>query len=241
MYMAEEVKKTQTQIQVLNEKLNIELSDEKSKKALLATTFKGLSEHLMRQAILEGMIRGFTFENFLKKDIFAILFRGKDGDTYSLVTSIGHARKIGQKAGQCGKKAPIYTYNQDGSIETCSVTVLKMVNSYIGEYTSLVYFKEYTTGKNLWASKPLSMIAKVAEMHALRSAFPEELDKIYVEEEFDKGSRFSEVVEESASLRMGNTIKEEKINNNEKNNENKESESDRSEKTSDNTLFGKNQ
>ena len=53
----------------------------------------------------------------------------------------------------------------------------------VGDYTAKVYFTEYSTGRNLRNTKPRTMIAKVAEMHALRSAFPEEMAQQYVEEE----------------------------------------------------------
>lgn len=199
---------SKTQVQIINDELNLQLAHDGTKRALLATTFKGLTETTMRQAMLEGMLTGFTFENFLKKDVYALPFNGRNGPSYSLITSIGYARKIGQKAGQCGKKAPVYTFINDGEIETCSVTVQKKVGDYIGDYTATVYFREYNTGKNLWIAKPLSMISKVAEMHALRSAFPEELDKIYVEEEFEKGTRINEVKDmvENNNLTMGDAL-----------------------------------
>lgn len=210
-----------TQVQIVNDEIAIELGDQKTRQTLLATTFKGFTPILMHQAILEGMLRGFTFRNFLQKDVFAQLFNSRDGQTYSLITSIGHARKIGQKSGCCGKSEPTYemeTESPSGKqhILTCSVTVKKLIGSYVGDYTAKVYFDEYNTGKNTWLSKPRTMIAKVAEMHALRSAFPEELDKVYVEEEFEKGSRISEVKDmvENNNLKMGDHIKkDEKVTN----------------------------
>lgn len=188
-----------TQIQLINEEINRELEDVKTGQALLATTFKGLDATLMKKAIMEGMIRGFTFKNFLQKDIYALPFNNKVGNTwektYSLITSIDYARKIAQKSGQCGKKEPVYTFKETGEIETCSVTVQKLVGNYVGDYTATVYFDEYNKKKNLWIDKPKTMIAKVAEMHSLRSAFPEQLEKLYVEEEIGKVSRLNEVLD----------------------------------------------
>jgi len=189
-------------VMTINSEINRELADPKAGQALLATVFKGLSGTSMKQAIMEGMIRGFTFKDFLQKDIYAIPF--KDG--YSLMTSIDKARKIGQKAGQCGKKKPEYVYKKDGiKILSCEVTVQKMVNGYVGDYTAEVYFDEYNKSQNLWLAKPKTMIAKVAEMHALRMAFPEELSKIYIEEELNsEKSRFEVANQESESLKMKN-------------------------------------
>lgn len=50
-----------------------------------------------------------------------------------------------------------------------------------------VYYKEYSTGKNLWTSKPRVMIQKVAESSALRRAFS--ISGIYTPEEFGHESR----------------------------------------------------
>lgn len=169
-----------SQIEIINAEISRELANEAVGRALLATTFKGLNATSMRQAIMEGMIRGFTFKDFLEKNVYAIPY----GNGYSLITSIDYARKKGMRAGIVGKNAPIFEMD-GGHIISCSVTVKRRVKQDIGEYTATVYFDEYTTGKNLWTSKPRTMIAKVAEMHALRMACPEELSQTYTEEEME--------------------------------------------------------
>jgi phage recombination protein Bet len=181
-----------TDIIKIQDEVNKYIANKDVLNALITTTFKGLSTpQLVKRAMMEGMMRGFTFENFLQKDIYAIPFK----DTYSLVTSIDYARKIGMRSGIVGKSAPEFTTDKDGKIVSCSITVKRHVLSkiaanvaepYIGDFTSTVYFSEYTTGRNLWTSKPHTMIAKVAEMHALRMACPEELSQMYVEEENQK-------------------------------------------------------
>lgn len=171
----------------LNNEIKKHLEDPAVVRALLATTFKEFDEKLMRQAMLEGMFRGFSFKNFLQKDLYAVKYkdRVKGTDTYSLITSIDFARKIGMRSGVIGKSAP--SFEMDGKkIESCSVTIKRRVGKDIGEFTSTVYFQEYNTDKNQWASKPRTMIAKVAEMHALRMACPEEMSQLYTMEEFDK-------------------------------------------------------
>ena len=171
----------EAQVAKINAEINKELTAETSQ-ALLATAFKGLNINTMKQAIMEGMIRGFSFKNFLEKDVYAIPF----SNSYSLITSIDYIRKIANKSGLSGKSAPLFV-DKDNLPLTCSITVKKVLtNGDIGEFTSLVYFSEYTTGRNLWSKKPRTMIAKVAEMHALRMAFPEELSKAFVEEEFNE-------------------------------------------------------
>lgn len=46
---------------------------------------------------------------------------------------------------------------------------------------------EYDTGRNLWKSKPATMVRKVALVHALREAFPDDFAGLYSEEEMPDG------------------------------------------------------
>lgn len=167
----------------IQQEVEREIGNKETFTALVQTTFKGLDGSLVKKAIMEGMMRGFTFKDFLEKNVYAIPY----GQTYSLVTSIDYARKIGMRSGVVGKSEPVYETDAEGKkIIACSVTIKRKVNDYVGDYTAKVYFQEYTTNRNLWTSKPRTMIAKVAEMHALRSACPEEMSQVYVEEEMEK-------------------------------------------------------
>lgn len=207
--------KQQSQIEIINTEINKELSSPEVGKALLATTFKGLTPVTMKQAIMEGMIRGFAFKDFLEKNVYAIPF--KDG--YSLITSIDFARKKGMKGNVVGKTAPEYE-ESNGKIVSCTVTVKRLVSGHIGDFTAKVYFSEYyKAGKNgypsLWDTKPRTMLAKVAEMHALRMACPEELSQAYIEEELDQPPVISRMGEakplvEETDLKMGKFKKDEK-------------------------------
>jgi hypothetical protein len=170
------------ELSLINTEITKQIANVEVQKALLETTFKGLTLPVMKQAMLEGMMRGFKFEDFLEKNIYAIPFSGK----YSLVTSIDYSRKVAMRSGIVGKEAPVFTEDDKGNVVTCSITVKRKINDYIGDFTATVYFKEYTTGRNLWTTKPRTMIAKVAEMHALRMACPEELAQSYIEEEMTK-------------------------------------------------------
>lgn len=176
-------------IKIQNE-VDVELSNPEAMKMLVLTTFKGLSATNVKQAMVEGYMRGFTFKDFLEKNIYAISY----GNTYNLVTSIDYARKIGMKSGIVGKDEPKYETDENGSVTACSVSVKRKFpnDDYVGDFTAKVYFAEYSTGKNLWLSKPRTMLAKVAEMHALRMACPEELSQSYVEEEMERKDVASE-------------------------------------------------
>ncbi len=174
----------------INEEVANALADPKAVDTLLGTTFKGLSRPLMEQAMIEGMVRGFKLKDFFQKHVYAIPF--KDWKTsvegYSLVTGIDYARGIGMANGVIGKAAPVFD-DKDGKPFTCTVTIKRRIKDDVGDFTATVYFDEYSTGKNLWEKKPRTMIAKVAEMHALRMACPDNLAQAYVEEEMERGDR----------------------------------------------------
>lgn len=165
---------------IVNKEISKELADPAIVRGLLATTFKGLQEPIMRQAIFEGIVRGFKFKDFLEGNVFAIPF----GSGYSLVTSIKYANKIAQKNGVwvSGPKFEM----EEKKIVSCSITAYKRIGQDIGEWTATVFFDEYTTGKNLWNSKPRTMLAKVCLSHVYRMACPEEMSQVYTAEEFDK-------------------------------------------------------
>lgn len=177
--------------------------------ALAQNTFKGLDVKNIPQALLEGMMRGYTIKDFMTKKIYATPFwnNKEKRQDYALVQAIADVRAIAMKSGQSGKSAPTFTeVVQEGgkkSIESCSVTVWKKDGDERG-YTATVYFDEYEKPAyktkdghsipGMWQTKPRTMIAKVAEMHALRMAFPEQLSEAYIEEEFDKDNVVHDVV-----------------------------------------------
>lgn len=183
------------------EEIKVQVIDKKEVfNALAQNTFKGLDSNNIPQALLEGMMRGYTIKDFMTKKIYATPFwnNKEKRQDYALVQSISDVRAIAMKSGQSGKSAPAFTEVLDGiskKIESCSVTVWKKDGDDRG-YTATVFFDEYEkppykTKDNvliagMWQTKPRTMISKVAEMHALRMAFPEQLSEAYIEEEFDK-------------------------------------------------------
>lgn len=170
-------------VKTLNQTIEAQLSEKETVQALVTTIFKDFQLPLMKQALLEGMMRGFSFKNFLDKDVYAI----KYGNNYSLVSSIDYSRKIAMQTGEyAGKTEPLYEDDANGRPKTCSVTVKRLKNGQVFDFSAKVYVSEYTTAKNQWAIRPRTMIAKVAEQHALRMAFPEELSKAYIEEETER-------------------------------------------------------
>ena len=77
----------------IKKEINLKIGDKETFGVLVATTFNGLDAPKAKRAMMEGMMRGFTFQDFLKKDVYAIPFKGG----YSLITSIDYSRKLGMK------------------------------------------------------------------------------------------------------------------------------------------------
>lgn len=191
----------------IKKELNTQIADKDVFAALLQTTFKGLQPETAKQAMLEAMMRGYEFKDFLNKNIYAVPFGGK----YSLVTSIDYARKLGMRNNVIGKSEPVYE-EKDGKIISCAVTIQRNINGLTGSFTAKVYFDEYNTNQNQWRSKPRTMLAKVAEMHALRMACPEDASQMFIEEEYQKDSvievKTINVEEHAAKLNACKTLDE---------------------------------
>lgn len=92
-----------------------------------------------------------------------------------------------------GEVEHTYSFGDRGQIVGAYCTV-KRKNSSKPMYV-FVEFREYTTGRSLWGSKPATMIKKVAEAQALRMAFQELFAGSYCEEEMEKSTRTDELKE----------------------------------------------
>lgn len=93
-----------------------------------------------------------------------------------------------------GMEAGVTVINREGRIERREGSMVgtqteKLVGGWcrvhIDGYKVPIFdevaFSEYSTGKSNWLSKPATMIRKVAMVHALREAFPEEFQGLYDE------------------------------------------------------------
>lgn len=187
---------------VVQEEVKRQLASPEVMQTLIANVFKDFTPVMVQHTLIKGILQGYTFQDFLAGRVYAIKY-GKDG--FNIVEAIEHVRSIAQQAGQVGKSKPIFVTDENGKIVSCEITVKKLMqNGTIGDFTAEVYFDEYYAGnknkdgsikknqwgdvkEGMWDTKPRTMIAKVAEMHALRMAFPDVI-KGYVEEEFQKGN-----------------------------------------------------
>jgi phage recombination protein Bet len=127
----------------------------------------------------------------LAKQISVIRF----GSSWQMIVTIDGYRAIAEQTGKyAGSDAPIFTYGEPPAYtsskkmipESATVTVYKIVSGTRCPFTATVFWDEYNGGRNNWVSMPRTMLAKVAESHALRKAFPAVLSGTYTQEEMDQ-------------------------------------------------------
>jgi len=119
----------------------------------------------------------------------------KDGPKIIMMTSIDGARVIAQRTGNYGGCSET-TYNDKQSLYSCikkglkepttaEITVYKVINgTRIDTTASVSYIEYYPRGTgDMQVKMPFLMLGKVAEMLALRKAFPMDLSGLYIAEE----------------------------------------------------------
>lgn len=77
-------------------------------------------------------------------------------------------------------------YSDDGSLVGAWAEVYRSDWQHPAREESLI--SEYSTGKAMWAKMPATMIKKVAEVAALRMAFPDELGGVYSDDEMHQAT-----------------------------------------------------
>lgn len=119
--------------------------------------------------------------NPLTRQIYFVKLSGK----WTFQVSIDGLRAIAQRSGlYAGQDAPLFQYDGKGGIISCSVSAYR--KDWTRPAVGIAFMKEFSTGQNLWASKPHVMLGKVAEAIALRKAFSEEMSGLYAEGELDQ-------------------------------------------------------
>lgn len=72
-----------------------------------------------------------------------------------------------------------------------------------------VTLQEYSTGKSGWAKMPATMIRKVALVHCLREAFPDQFQGLYCSEEMGKAGEGAEAAEAAPVEVVAEVVEEE--------------------------------
>ena len=120
----------------------------------------------------------------LTKHIYFI----KRGGKMTIQTGIDGFRTIADRTGQyIGSNDPVFTGNGKFP-DKATVTVSKVVQGVVGEFTASARWSEYYPDKNsfMWDKMPHTMLGKCAEALALRKAFPAQLSGLYTGDEMDQ-------------------------------------------------------
>lgn len=123
---------------------------------------------------------GFEPEHILRKEIIPL----KVGGTIQHVVTINALRRLAHQTGKYMGCKTVASYDNDNKIVSARCTVKKLMHGQVCEYESEVMLSEYKGVGPLWKTKPVTMLKKVAEVHALRMAFSE-AENLYISEEFD--------------------------------------------------------
>ncbi|MFC4223545.1 phage recombination protein Bet [Lysinibacter cavernae] len=116
------------------------------------------------------------------------------GGKYGIQVSIDGARLVAERTGQYEGQTPA-EWTADGITWVAvwlsdQAPAAGRVGVYRAGFRDPVYgvarFSSYSTGQNLWRKMPEVMIAKCAEMLALRKAFPQDLSGLYSSEEMEQ-------------------------------------------------------
>ena len=146
----------------------------------------GAPEHVFKAMIEIARVRNL---DPLAKQISVI----KYGNTWQITTTIDGYRAIAESTGTyAGSDEPqfgpatIKLKNGKLAPEWASVTVWKFAHGQRVPFSERVYWDEYDGDNFTWNKMPRTMLAKVAESHALRKGFPKVLSGLYTGEEMDQ-------------------------------------------------------
>lgn len=138
------------------------------------------TEEQKKNFLLECLANGL---NPIKKQAYLIGYDSASGPSFSTVVSINGITSIASRTGEyAGLDQTRFRYNGD-KIESCSVTVYRLVKGQRCAFTGSAYFSERVQTGGQWQKQPMTMLEKCARAAALRSAFPEELGSLYDEAE----------------------------------------------------------
>lgn len=131
--------------------------------------------------------------NPMVKQIYAIKRFTKQGPQMTLQTSIDGYRVIAERTGcYAGQKPPEFMHDDKGNLIACRVTVQKITQGHLGEFTGEVFWDEYAPddlkhpAAKFWKKMPHNQLAKCAEAQALRKGFPGRFEGVYVEDELHR-------------------------------------------------------
>ena len=105
----------------------------------------------------------------------------------SFQSSIDYFRSESESAGDyLGMKPPVFELDENGRLDSATITVLRDVRGMETEFTSTAYWAEFKPAPPndfMWNKMPRHMLAKCAEALARRLAWPKRFADLYTPEE----------------------------------------------------------
>lgn len=147
---------------------------------------KSILKSIVNNATVPEMRLFFHYCNKMQLDPFRkqIYFIKYGNSTPAIVVGIDGFRSIASRSGKLAGIQRGSIKNADGDLVGAWAEVYR--HDWVKPARAEVELSEYNTGKSLWAKMPSVMIQKVAEVAALRMAFPEDLSGAYSSEELDQ-------------------------------------------------------
>lgn len=122
----------------------------------------------------------------IRRQIYAIPRGGK----VTFQTSIDGARLIAERTGcYAPGRASEFYYDDNGRLISATSFVKKLAGGIWHEVGETALWAEYVGNTPFWKKMPTVMLSKVAEMRALRRAFPDDLSGLFSEDEMDQAER----------------------------------------------------
>jgi len=111
--------------------------------------------------------------NPVKREVYAVVYNDyKSGEKkMNIITGYEVYLKRAERTGKLNG----WECHTDGQGQQMKAVVTIDRKDWEHPFKHEVYMSEYNTGKSLWASKPITMLKKVAMAQAFRLAFPDEL------------------------------------------------------------------
>lgn len=166
-------------------------------------------EHALR--MLEEM-EARTSLSWKAKQLYLTPRKGR----WSVTMSIDGFRLIASRNPEyAGQADVLWKADQDSEWSDCpppgnpyaaKAGVIRLRSGVQVTTSAVALWSSYNGGVNLWKQMPATMLAKCAEMLALRKAFPADFSGIYGQEEMDQANRPLPVDEAPAALATGDAV-----------------------------------
>jgi phage recombination protein Bet len=122
----------------------------------------------------------------ISKQIYAI----KRGGVLTIQTGIDGLRLIAERTANYspGRESTFVYDEKNNLISATSYIKKRTADNTWHEVAACAYFDEFNAKQGLWQKMPRVMLAKCAEAHALRKAFPAEMSGLYSSEEMEQAA-----------------------------------------------------